>query len=479
MASVPLAINGIDGSSGEYLLENLTCEAIARVARGQSLEKTERDDIRMRLLMDASRGDHFGLIEGLDAKDLAQSGWGIIFPSTMETKAREILREALSPLLEHRREQAADRVEHYYREFLGDDGYRPLESKGDFLRRFGRGPGPADPEKVPYYLLIVGHPEQIPFSFQFQLDVQYAVGRVYFDTPEDYHNYAISVVDSESRERSLPRKAVFWGPANEGDQATELCAEYLVRPLADFMIRDQPDWDVQPYLKEQAFKSGLSRLLRSPEPPALLFTASHGMAFPSGDSRQLPHQGALLCQDWPGPQKHRGRIPEEFYFSGSDIDKESNVFGLIAFLFACYGAGTPQMDNFYRKAFQEPKTIAPRNFLSCLPQRLLSHPRGGALAVLGHVDRAWGYSFLWDGAGSDLAVFESTLKRLAEGYPIGAALEYFNGRYAELSSDLTSELDETTPQFQNEVKIAGLWTANNDARNYTLIGDPAVRLMVK
>lgn len=469
------SFNGVNGTTGEYLMRPLELKDISQIALNQTFDPYELKALERKKRQFKGLENEFAPKEGVDPKNLAEAGWGVIFAHN----THPIIKEALKLLLDHRKEQATQKEERYYRETI----YQPYEQKRKFLARHEASPkGPVDPAQMPYYLLIVGDPKQIPYSFQYQLDVEYAVGRIHFDTAQEYAEYARSVVDAETKKLLLPRHAGFFGVRHESQSiypdATQFSADHLVEPLVEWMR--QEGWYPNPKLKDKATKACLSQLLGGTETPALLFTASHGVVFDSSDPRQLRHQGALLCQDWPGG------IPKdtEHYFSADDIGSDAQLWGLIAFHFACYGAGTPKEDEFtsYSIYPSQPPKIAPHAFVASLPKRLLSHPKGGALAVIGHVERAWGYSFLWEGKqgmNRQLTVFQSTLKRLMEGHPVGSAFEYFNGCYAEISTELNEELKEIRRNKNpNDEYLANLWIEHNDARNYVIIGDPAVRLCV-
>jgi hypothetical protein len=494
-ATEPFVFNGVDGASGNYVT-SLSIAELSALAQGKPLSDPQAPPAAKP--SDLATDEHlndlaylhrkvtepaFALAEGYEATDLASSGWGVVFAPN----ANPAVREALAPLLDHRRAQAAATNEKRYREFAGADTVQPGESKNAFLARHGAAPGPVHPDVMPYYLLLVGGPDAIGFEFQVNLDVPHAVGRIHFadasggDDLDAYAAYARGVVAAETGAR-LPRRAAFVAIQNPDDPATTLSATDLVPPLAARVQADKTDWTVETITGDAAKKAGLLALLNGEAPPALLFTASHGMGFPAGDARQLPHQGALLCNDWPGPRNHKGAIPQDYYLAGDDIGDAATLGGMIAFHFACYGAGTPHMDDYAHRALATPQPIAPHPFVAALPQRLLGHPKGGALAAVGHIERAWGYSFLWEKtpgqSGRQIEVFASTLKRLMEGHPIGSALEHFNQRYAELATVITQELsDVRNGKTPNDFSLGTTWTAHNDARGYALLGDPAVRLV--
>lgn len=501
-----LHFNGINGATGTYGLEPMTdaqlCDRITR----ERYEKPEYSDVleyrqdQDRLKEISAKEDKLeeksgakqvtarieglkkekrqleekGVKEGVDPTNLAQAGWGVIF-GTPESLTPQI-KEALAPLLDLRR----DRTEHFsvYEE---GRGYRPDTTARDFLAAHGaKLASPVDPEKVPYYLLIVGSPEEVPYRFQYQLDVQYAVGRLDFGADvEAYANYARSVVAAEKGEARAAPRAAFFGVANPEDSATELSAKRLVRPLYENLKERYSHWQMDAIMRDEATKDRLLRLIGGPETPTFLFTASHGMEFPRENSRQVPHQGALLCYDWPGPNAWRGNIPQDFYLAGDDLTDAADLRGLIAFFFACYGAGTPLYDEYSRQVFKErPEVIAKRAFTAALPRAMLSLSRG-ALAVVGHVERAWGASFTGPRQSEQITVFESAVERLLKGHPVGSAMEYFDSYHAALSTQLTQQLEsgDLGPKY-DPYDLASMWTANNDARGYVIVGDPAACLPV-
>lgn len=463
--------NGVNASTGTYLTPPMNAQQMVQLARGET-KSTEPDHLADLKNRELNKKSHYGVKAGVDPLDLAQTGWGVIFAPDISPAVRD----ALAPLLEYRK-NLANKIKERYREYT----YQPEESKNAFLVRNGVGIGAVDPDKMPYYLLIVGDPEKIPYSFQYQLDVAYAVGRIHFDTPDEYAYYAQSVVRAERETVTRGKRAAFFGVANADDVSTQASANNLVKPLAAKLAADETDWSFETWLAQDATKPRLEGLLRD-RAPALLFTASHGAAFDLGDSRQMKQQGALVCQEWI-PQATPGTpLPQSVYYAMDDVTGDAQLHGLISFHFACFGAGTPRDDEYSetKPGIRQARQIAPYAFVSKLPKRLLAHPQGGALAVIGHIDRAWGASFLWNENIEQLGAFESAFKQLLAGYPVGAAMEFFNERYAELATSLSSDL--AALQVGKRVDAKGLateWSATNDARGYAVLGDPAVRLNVK
>ena len=232
-----LTFNGIDGASGEYLLPAMSPAQLGEVIRGEPQDAQSLKELRW-WHQRATQGGHYGVVEGIDPKNLAETGWGVIFAQD----ADPAIREALGELLDHRRSQATQLHEHYYTEYRGDQGYRAGESKQRFLSRHGAGARPGRPEQGAVLSADRRRSQSIPYAFQYQLDVQYAVGRIAFDTLDEYANYARSVVAAETSARTPSRRAVFFGTRNPGDAATELSCGRADRPAGRLGGRGSASW---------------------------------------------------------------------------------------------------------------------------------------------------------------------------------------------------------------------------------------------
>lgn len=462
----PVIFNGVSGIDGSYPFPRTTVADLAALARGEKLERRFLDKLKMWLddFLSPGRGSE----DEFDPSHLKSAGWGVIFSRDSDPR----IREALRPLLDWRQGQAAALDEKRYRELWGENGYAHGESIYDFLYRHDAEFGTVDPSQMPYYLLLVGGPDEIPFSFQYDLDVLYAIGRLDLRSPKEYASYAESVVAAEKARATFSPKAEnrmsFFCPNNPDNVSLRLRQELVGGLASRFSATPQPDWSVQSVLDEDATSEGLCRLLGGGGTPSFLFTACHGLVFPSGDALQRKKQGALLCRTRSVASTLAAAV------SAEEITDRAEVHGLIAFQFACFSAGTPGLE---LEDLEPRKRVsrADQAFTARLPQRLLGHPNGGALAVIGHVSQAWTYSFSGFGKPPQLNTFEGVIRRILRGEKVGHALELFNLSFASKAAALMTlrELEEVAPSDGQEAHLALAYCIAKDARNYVVLGDPA------
>lgn len=436
------------------------------------------------------------LPDELDPHDLSQTGWGVITPRGM---TKEYL-DLLHPLVERRKEQAGS--------LFRDDLIYPGESVEKYLwEDLELSPGVVDPAKLPYYLLIVGGPERIPFELQYLLSINHAVGRIAFDETTEssfanYRRWAQAVVDAETQGVQRPKKISILS-VDSGDRATQTLKTHLVEPIADRLetfVSDRPSrsaWKIETRQGELATKEGFARVLGGSETPSLALVAAHGLPLNLDNPHQKRVQGALCCQ-------YEEQTPlADRYFCASDIAQTSlmgssenrsserqpsSLHGMIAFLFSCYGAGTPVEDNFPQQSLSEAgsdslppaKQLTRQPFIAALPQAML---REGALAVVAHVDRGWTLSFSWTLAYREtdaVRSLENSLKQLLDGHRLGHAMRALHRRYSAIAAHLADLLDLLRRREEVDTEsLAAQWTAHHDARNFIILGDPAVYLRGK
>ena len=411
--------------------------------------------------------------------DLSQTGWGVIFGP----RAADEAEDALRPLLDRRREQAGGRPL-YFEHVLCE---KRTEHRGrDYLwRELSDSPGVIDLKALPYYVLLVGGPEEIPFHFQADLAVNRAVGRLHFTQSETarlhYASYAQSVLEAEDG----------YGTAAKDAFLVEIETDKVICDIGNALrqgvfgpLARMSDWQTVYHRSKSMGHQDLLDILSGPT-PGLLAIIAHGKRGIPGDGLQPQQAGAILLSR----QQDLDRAAASKYFDADDIEKrwpncvERPFQGMAVALFCCYSLGVPQFDeyplrddnpsNTWQKA--EPDFIATQPLLSRLPQALLAR---GTLAVLGHVERAFTSSFLWRYGGQESFATRSlltSLQQMFEGHRLGHALRPLFRRYAYIAAHLLPMIEAVRNGWHIEDEVLqDQWVAYVDARNYMLLGDPAV-----
>ena len=163
------------------------------------------------------------------------------------------------------------------------------------------------------------------------------------------------------------------------------------------------------------------------------------------------------------------------------------------FIFGCFTAGTPQESQYFPlfQALQERNELnGPLDillegltgkdkppFIAALPKAALASP-SGPLAVMGHVDHAWTYSYQDPSHATHPSRFYTVIRTLLRHYRAGVAA----GALARIAGSAQKDLAMYLAQVEIAKKQLDpfqhglLWMTSTELSNYVLLGDPAVRL---
>lgn len=335
---------------------------------------------------------------------------------------------------------------------------------------------PAGPgQEPPFYLLILGSPRHIPFGFQTALHAASAVGRIHYDTPEEYRAYFRKLLGGKRGMRGLD----IFAPCH--DEATEMAAAKFALPLADWAGRKR--FPCRAIIdargaRKRATRAGFAALGQASE--RILFATGHGLFEPRPGRAEL--NGALCC-----PAEDDAILDPARDLISTDLIGSAPCFpGSIIVMQSCYGFGMPS-----GSARGLGRGLLPggkgEDRISALPRKWLANPRG-PIAFIGHLDMA--LAFKGDAVYRDgldpLDPFTWLIEAIClRGHTVGYAMSGLRRTVANLSNLSLMLLDEHARGKRGLRGRLASWAPSRrsavadklirkqDAGNLLLFGDPA------
>ena len=432
-------------------------------------------------------------------QDLPSQRWALIAPDpsvpNMRRKGSDLVRW-VEQLVAHRAAQQGCPVRPPY--FVPP--YMDMEDAAHWYEtQYMQEP---DPLKRPRYLLILGDLDEVSFELQmFLASLDLFVGRITFETEEQFRNYVDKVIHWEQpRAQPVVGESWLWG-VRDGSKATTLGELGLIEPLELRLKNNSYPYMGSPYRHPQSLnppsRDSFLQATRT-SVPTFLLSLSHGVG------KSVSEWGSVTRQ-----RECQGGL----YFGSNEVlyakDLATGPFlpGGFWFYFACFGAGTPRVSTYshwmklllssssaptekVKRQLEAIQGVIPpdssvggRPFIAALPQAVLANPEG-PIGVIGHVDLAWSYSF-GDTLGKQTASFHlsrfaDTIGSLAQATRIGLAFHSLLNHLAAINSQLLAKYDAEARNAKDGVGIkcdpterTRLWMLRQDLGCYILLGDPA------
>jgi hypothetical protein len=328
---------------------------------------------------------------------------------------------------------------------------------------------------LPFYLLIYGPPDVIPWEFQFILNASRAVGRLDLEG-EALENYVAALKGGWSRAASNVRHSLVWSANNGAADITRLMRDSIAAGVHALLEKDD-DIDKAVFIDgfgdsgDSATSAALRDTLADLR-PGFILTTSHGQTGPLDDLQAMGRDLGLLVD-----QNYEVMQPEEF-LARWEPD------GAIWYAHACCSAGSnattiydglvpadSEVDLLLKAVARLGAKTAP------LPRALLGAKKP-LRAFVGQVEPTFDWTLRQPRTSGFLTdpLQTALYNRLFQPEPAGMALRPC---YQKLGG-LYAEYDEALRQFNNNKDTKDILLfcqfAARDVQSMVILGDPTAVL---
>jgi len=352
---------------------------------------------------------------------------------------------------------APDLRDGFIRRFFPDGTTQPPA----LLSQYGTGRG-----RLPRYIVIVGSPDEVPWSVQYALGTRRAVGRLPF-TDDRLGNYVAAMLAGWKDADVDVRAPLMWTVNIAGDITAEMkvvIADPLLRKLTDPQLPR-----LQHLEGDQATVAALLATLTAAK-PALVVSSSHGLTEGKGDvlaaTLGLPVDAARAVA---GAAELDAALPPGAIWHAqaccsAGCEGPSKYVGLLADGTTALGVCTSVAELGSR--------VAPAAL------RALGRPRP-VRAVIGHVEPTFDWTLrvpeTRQGLGGEIVEALST--NLFAGQPVGHAFTEYRAGVGELHTEWVAAAQQrATGDESQRPRLTRLRLSALDRQSLVLLGDPTVTL---
>ncbi|MFL6388959.1 MAG: hypothetical protein ACJ71U_15870 [Terriglobales bacterium] len=336
----------------------------------------------------------------------------------------------------------------------------------------GQSPFGTGRESMPYYILICGTPDQVPWELQYVLNAHYAVGRLHL-TGAALENYVNALLLEWKDLGADTRKAVVWAVNHGGDDITALMRDVIAVRVRDKLAHDTELAAGVQFL-DGAGNATVLKLAKclSDNKPAVIITTSHGQTYPLDNPATLGNELGLLVD-----QGYASVKP-------SDVLKGWQPAGAIWYAHACCSAGASaqtMFDGLTQEGSDVDRVLkgvaAVGNKVAPMPTELLGAAKP-LRAFIGHVEPTFDWTLKNFDTNQLLAwsLEEALYTELYQPSPVGYAFRRWYDRLASLYTSYDQELVAFGRGNNTRAAMLKDLLAARDVQSTVLLGDPTATL---